>query len=165
MIDPELGKRLQALLEFEDDELESYYMDLMLNVRRGEITHIPNADLPLSKQQIIFGELLRSFVERMSVGFINVRASYILWDAIFIKQVKDPSDLLVAFALILQHFKADVMRCVNILQVVKMFKEKAPLMHDYDFYCLFFQYNKDKDVSAAFTSPEIAVNRTNFPSL
>jgi len=49
LIDPEMGKRLKDLLEFEDDEIETYYMDLMLNVRRGEITHIPNADLTLSK--------------------------------------------------------------------------------------------------------------------
>lgn len=49
MIDPEIGKRLKGLLDFEDDEIQTYYMDLMLNVRRGEITHIPNADLTINK--------------------------------------------------------------------------------------------------------------------
>jgi hypothetical protein len=49
MVDLEIGKRLRDLLEFEDEEIHSYYMDLMLNVRRGEITHIPNADLTLTK--------------------------------------------------------------------------------------------------------------------
>lgn len=38
------------MLEFEDSEISSFYMDLMTNVRRGDITHIPNADLTLSKQ-------------------------------------------------------------------------------------------------------------------
>lgn len=45
-----MGKRLKDLLDFEDDDIHTYYMDLMLNVRRGEITHIPNADLTLTKQ-------------------------------------------------------------------------------------------------------------------
>lgn len=60
-------------------------MDLMLNVRRGEITHIPNADLTLTKQQVIFGELLRSFIDRMSVGFINIKATMTIWDSMLIK--------------------------------------------------------------------------------
>ena len=98
-----------------DKEVDTFYMDLMSNVRRGEITHIPNADLILSKQELIFGELMRSFVERMSVGFINVKATMIIWDSILIKVIKDPSDLIVSFCLILFHFKADIMRCKNIL--------------------------------------------------
>jgi len=57
------------------------------------------------------------------------------------------------------------MRCRNILQVVKMFKEKAPLMHDYDFYVLHFNYYKDKDMAGAFDPPDVAVNRTNFPHM
>ena len=48
-VDQELGKRLRALLDFEDDEITTYYMDLMLNVRRGDLAHIPNTDLTLSK--------------------------------------------------------------------------------------------------------------------
>jgi hypothetical protein len=114
-IDEEMGLKLKEMLEFEDDELQSYYLDLMTNVRRGEITHIPNADLTLSKQQVIFGEQLKSFIERMSVGFINVKASMVLWDAMLIKIVKEPSDIITAFALILFHFKADFIRCKNIL--------------------------------------------------
>lgn len=49
LVDPEMGKRLRDLLEFEDEDIHTYYMDLMLNVRRGEITHIPNADLTVTK--------------------------------------------------------------------------------------------------------------------
>lgn len=49
-IDPEMCQKLKDMLDFEDEEIYSFYMDLMLNVRRGEITHIPNADLTLSKQ-------------------------------------------------------------------------------------------------------------------
>lgn len=90
-------------------------MDLMLNVRRGEITHIPNADLTLTKQQVIFGELIRSFIDKLSVGFISVKATMVIWDALMIKQVKDVNDLIVSFVLILVHYKADLMRCKNVL--------------------------------------------------
>lgn len=114
-IDSEMGRQLKEMLEYEDDEIKSHYMDLMSNVRRGEITHIPNAELTLTKQQVIFGELLKSFVERMSVGYINVKATMVLWDAMLIKLAKEPSDILTAFALILLHFKADFLRCKNIL--------------------------------------------------
>lgn len=48
-IDSEMGKQLKEMLEYEDDEIKSHYMDLMSNVRRGEITHIPNAELTLTK--------------------------------------------------------------------------------------------------------------------
>jgi len=96
-----MGKRLRDMLDMEDEEINSYYMDLMLNVRRGEITHIPNADLTINKQWVIFGELMRSFIDRMSVGFINIKATMVIWDAILIKQVRSPADLLTAFVLIL----------------------------------------------------------------
>lgn len=72
----------------------------------------------------------------------------IIWDSILIKLAKSPSDFITAFALILMHYKADIMRCKNILQVVRVFTEKAPLLHDYDFYCLYFNYFKDKDMTA-----------------
>ncbi|CDW76254.1 UNKNOWN [Stylonychia lemnae] len=165
IIDQEMGKRLKDLLDFEDDEIQTYYMDLMLNVRRGDITHIPNADLTLTKQQVIFGELLRGFVERMSVGFINVKATSVLWDLLLIKQQRSASDLLTAFALILFHFKAEIMRCKNVLQIVTLFREKAPLMHEYDFFMLLFEYNKDKDLAGIFDPPDVGINRTNFPHL
>ena len=57
----------------------------MANVRKGTITHIPNADLDLTKQQLILGELVRSFVERMSVGYVPVKVTEVLWDTILIK--------------------------------------------------------------------------------
>ena len=164
-VDAETGKRLRSMLEIEDEEITAYYMDLMLNVRRGEVTHIPNADLSISKQQLVLGELLRSFVDRMSAGFLNVKATMIVWDAILIKQVRSPADLLTAFALVLQHLKGDFMRCRNVLQVAKLVREKAPLMHDYDFFVLHFNYYKDKDLSGAFDPPDVGVNRTCFPHM
>eukprot|EP00347_Sterkiella_histriomuscorum_P021263 403334621 len=164
-IDQEMGKRLKDLLEFEDDDIHTYYMDLMLNVRRGEITHIPNADLTLTKQQVIFGELLRAFVDRVSCGFVTVKTTMVLWDTLLIKQVKDASDILTAFALILLHYKTDVMRCRNVLQLVSMFKEKAPLIHEYDFFVLLFNHYKDKDLGGYFDPPDVGVNRTNFPHI
>lgn len=153
------------MLDIEDDEVHTFYMDLMLNVRRSEITHIPNADLTISKQWVIFGELIRSFIDRMSVGFINIKATMVIWDALLIKQQRSPADLLTAFVLVVQHLKPDIMRCRNILQVVKLFKEKGPLMHDYDFYVLHFNYYKEQDMQGAFDPPEVAVNRTCFPHM
>jgi len=46
-----------------------------------------------------------------------------------------------------------------------MFKEKSPLMHEYDFYVLFFNYYKEQDMSASFDPPDVAVNRTCFPHI
>jgi len=46
-----------------------------------------------------------------------------------------------------------------------MFKEKAPLLHNYDFYVLFFNYFKDKDLQAQFDPPDVAINRTSFAAL
>jgi hypothetical protein len=82
----------------------------------------------------------------MSCGYVNVKCTLVIWDILLIKVVKDSNDLLVAFNMILLYLKTDVMRCNNILQVVKIFKERALLMHEYDLYVLLFNYFKEKDL-------------------
>ena len=72
---------------------------------------------------------------------------------------------MIAFALILYNYKLDFLRCKNIVQVVSTFHQKALLLHEYDFYVLFFNYFKDKDMTAQFDPPEIAQNRTVFAPL
>jgi hypothetical protein len=51
----------------------------------------------------------------MSVGYVNVKCTLVIWDILLIKVVKDPLDLLVAFNLIMLYLKADILRCNNIL--------------------------------------------------
>lgn len=47
----------------------------------------------------------------MSIGFINIKASYVILDSLFIKVIRDIKDLIIPFCLILFHLKADLMRC------------------------------------------------------
>lgn len=54
-------------------------------------------------------------MDRLSVGYVNVKTTMVLWDTLLIKQVKDASDILIAFSLILLHHKTDFMRCRNVL--------------------------------------------------
>ena len=49
-IDRDLAAHLQNLLSIDDSQVNTFYMDLMADVRKGEIIHIPNGDLKLSKQ-------------------------------------------------------------------------------------------------------------------
>lgn len=72
-IDPKLKEKINELLEIEDAAIKTFHMDLLASVR-GE-NHLSNLDLRMSKQKVIFGELLRSFLERLSVGFVNIRVS------------------------------------------------------------------------------------------
>lgn len=164
-IDSELAFRIKEFLAIEDAAVSQFYLDLLSNVRKGEITHIPNADLTLSKQQVILGEVVRSFIDRMSVGFTNIKLSCILWDFILIKPVKDQTDLILAFGLIMFNFKEDILRCSNIIEFVGCFKERALLMHEYDFYVSLFNYHKGKDFSSAFEPPQIVRDRTIYPNL
>ena len=56
-IDPKLKEKITELLAIEDSAIKTFHMDLMANVR-GE-NHLSNLDLRISKQKVIFGELLR----------------------------------------------------------------------------------------------------------
>jgi len=47
-------------------------MDLLSNVRKSGPGHIYNLDLRMSKQRVIFGEFIRAFIERLSIGFVNI---------------------------------------------------------------------------------------------
>mmetsp|Transcript_18240 Transcript_18240/g.17367 ORF Transcript_18240/g.17367 Transcript_18240/m.17367 type:complete len:88 (-) Transcript_18240:206-469(-) len=51
------------------------------------------------------------------------------------------------------------------VQVVSTFNQKALLLHDYDFYVLYFNYFKDKDMQSQFDPPDVALNRKNFAPL
>ena len=53
-------------------------MDLLSNVRKSGPGHLHNLDLKISKQKVIFGELIRGFLERMSVGFVSVRLTCVI---------------------------------------------------------------------------------------
>lgn len=64
----------------------------------------------LTKQQVIsssqvltFGEILKGFIERMSVGFVTMKVTLLLWDCLLIRYNDD--QLLIAFALILNLHK------------------------------------------------------------
>ena len=61
-IDPNLAQKLTDLLAVEDDAIKTFHMDLMVS-KRGE-HNLTNLDLRMSKQKVIFGELLRQFLER-----------------------------------------------------------------------------------------------------
>mmetsp|Transcript_24101 Transcript_24101/g.24023 ORF Transcript_24101/g.24023 Transcript_24101/m.24023 type:complete len:155 (+) Transcript_24101:3-467(+) len=72
-IDPELNKQFTDLLSIEDEAIKTYHMDLLVSTR-GE-NNLANLDLRMTKQKVIFGELLRGYIERCSVGFVNVKVS------------------------------------------------------------------------------------------
>jgi len=72
-IDPKLQQKVTELLAIEDQAIKTFHMDLVVSTR-GE-KNLSNLDLRMSKQKVIFGELLRSFIERCSSGFVNVRVT------------------------------------------------------------------------------------------
>ena len=163
IIDPALKQRMDELLAIEDSEIKTFHMDLLASVR-GQ-NHLSNLDLRISKQKVIFGELLRSFLERCSVGFVNVRTSCVIWDFILIKNNKSKDDLFIAFALILNMIKQDVFDSANIIHLERVLREKALLIDDYDFFCVLFEYGKEKDWKPSFTLLNGDSLRQNFVSL
>ena len=162
-IDPKLKEKLTELLSIEDSAIKTFHMDLMANVR-GE-NHLSNLDLRMSKQKVIFGELLRSFIERMSVGFVNIRVSCVIWDYILLKTNKNRDDLFVAFAVLLNIIKQDVYSSANVLELEKAFREKSQMIDDYDYFWELFEFGKDKDWRQSFTLPDGDSLRQNFISL
>lgn len=162
-VDPDLAKQVTDLLAIEDEAIKSYHMDLLVSTR-GE-NNLSNLDLRMTKQKVIFGELLRGFIERCSVGFVNLKVSCVIWDFIMIKENKSKDDLFITFALILKILKQDVLDCKNIIDLERVFRAKANLIDDYDFFCEIFDYSKDKNWKDAFTLMDGESLRANFMSL
>lgn len=122
LLDETLQQQFNTMMLNDDSIVNSYYMDLMSNVRKGEITHIPNSDLEnLSKQQLIFGELVRNYIERMSCGYVGVKTTCIIWDTILLKTRKDPGDLVVSFCILMFLAKKELLKCGNIIEFCKVF--------------------------------------------
>lgn len=159
-IEPSLEKKLTDLLAINDDAIKTYHMDLLVSTR-GE-KNLSNLDLRMSKQKVIFGEFLRSYLERCSVGFVNVRVSWVIWDFIILKDNKSKDDLFISFALILNILKQDVFDCANIIDLEKVLREKALLIDDYDFFCVLFDYSKDKNWKDSFSLMDGESLRANF---
>ncbi len=82
-----------SLLEIEDNEVKTFHMDLLSNVRKSGPGHIHNLDVRMSKQKVIFGEYVRSFIERLSVGHVNLRVICVIWDYILIKNNRTKADM------------------------------------------------------------------------
>lgn len=162
-VDPNLRTKLEDLLSIEDNEIKTFHMDLLSSVRGND--HISNLDLRISKQKVIFGELLRSFLERWSVGFVDVRTTWVIWDFILVKNNKSKDDLFIAFALLLNMIKQDVLDSENIIQLEKVLREKARLIDDYDFFCELFEFGKERDWKPAFSLSNGDSLRQNFVSL
>ena len=140
-------------------------MDLLSNVRKSGPGHLHNLDLKISKQKVIFGELIRGFLERMSVGFVSVRLTCVIWDSILIKTVKEPNDLFVAFAIVVSQLKQDLLDAPNILHAERIVRERARNIDDYDFYTRYINFFKGMDMGHFFDDPHIDATRNNFPSL
>ncbi|CAI2363988.1 unnamed protein product [Moneuplotes crassus] len=162
-IDPELNKQFTDLLSIDDEAIKTYHMDLLVSTR-GE-NNLANLDLRMTKQKVIFGELLRGYIERCSVGFVNVKVSCVIWDFILLKENKSKEDLFITFALILKIIKQDVLDCNNIIDLERVFRAKAILIDDYDFFCNIFDYSKDKNWKDAFSLLDGESLRANFMSI
>jgi len=162
-IDPSLEKKITDLLAIEDEAIKTHHMDLLVSTR-GE-KNLANLDLRMTKQKVIFGELLRGFLERWSVGFVNVRVSCVIWDFILLKDNKSKDDLFIAFALILNIIKQDVYDWVNVIDLERIFRKKSLLIDDYDFFWAIFEYSKERNWKDAFSLDDGDSLRGNFMSV
>jgi hypothetical protein len=107
---------------------------------------------------------VRNFLERLSVGYVNIKTTCVIWDTLLLKTRKDPGDVIVAFALIMLHYKQDLMACSNIIEMCKVFQQKALLLNDYDFFNLWHNFYKEKNVDQQFLEEHIPVTRSDFPT-
>ena len=70
--------------------------------------------------------------------------------------------MFISFALILNILKQDVFDCANIIDLEKVLREKALLIDDYDFFCVLFDYSKDKNWKDSFSLMDGESLRANF---
>jgi len=94
-----------ALLEIEDNEIITFHMDLLSNVRKSGPGHIHNLDLRMSKQKVIFGEFVRSFIERLSCGLVNIRVTCVIWDFMLIKNNRSKEDMYQCLSFVVAYLK------------------------------------------------------------
>ena len=64
-----------------------------------------NLNTALSPQELLLGDLIKSFMDVLSVGFVTMKATLIIWDKFLISSSKGVSDGLVALALLFNLLK------------------------------------------------------------
>ena len=79
----------------------------------------------------------------LSVGFVDIKTTLIIWDKFLICSSKGMPDGLVALALIFNLLKQELLKAENIPQLISEFKEKSLVVNEYDFYLQLFNYYKD----------------------
>ena len=79
----------------------------------------------------------------LSVGFVDMKTTLIIWDKFLISSSKGMPDGLVALALIFNLLKQELLKAENIPQLISEFKEKSLVVNEYDFYLQLFNYYKD----------------------
>ncbi len=100
----------------------------------------------LSPQELLLGDLIKSFMDVLSVGFVTMKATLIIWDKFLISSSKGIPDGLVALALIFNMIKSELLKAENIPQLISAFKEKSLVANEYDFYLQLFNFYKDEDL-------------------
>ena len=158
---------MSQLLEVEDNEIKTFHMDLLSNVRKSGPGHIHNLDLRLSKQKVIFGEFVRSFVERLSVGLVNVRVTCVIWDYLLIRNNKSTDDMYMFLAYVTAFVKQDLLGCSNVLEFERKLRERAAVIDDYDFYTVIFNAHRTNppNEEELFEFKLAEKVQANFPAL
>jgi hypothetical protein len=64
-----------------------------------------NLNTTLSPQELLLGDLIKSFMDVLSVGFVPMKATLIIWDKFLISSSKGVPDGLVALALLFNLLK------------------------------------------------------------
>jgi hypothetical protein len=64
-----------------------------------------NLNTTLSPQELLLGDLIKTFMDVLSVGFVTMKATLIIWDKFLISSSKGAPDGLVALALLFNMLK------------------------------------------------------------
>lgn len=137
LVEPQLELKLVDLLTVNDPAIERA-LNSVRDPFQQEFTL-------LSQQEGLLSYLIRNFCERLTVSYLKMEATLVVWDLLLFGGTNE-TKVVEVLALVLKLLSSEVLACSNIAELVDMFMRKAVDVHEYDLFLEVFKHFKHRSV-------------------
>jgi len=144
-VEPSLELKLVELLTVNDPAIEKA-LNSVRDPFQQEFTL-------LCQQEGLLSYLIRNFCERLTVSYLKMEATLVVWDLLIFGGTNE-TQVIEVLALVLKLLSAEVLGCRNIAEMVDMFLRKAVDVHEYDLFLEIFNHFKHHSIDDKIAETE-----------
>ncbi len=99
----------------------------------------------LTQQEGLLSYLIRNFCERLSVSYLKMEATLVVWDTLLFGN-PNSNTMIDVLAIVLNLLSNEILGCANIADMVDIVMDKALDIHEYDFFLEIFKFYKERSL-------------------